>query len=108
MSIYQPRPMRLHWDAENGWLIDVPTTLTNEQLGRIVKWALPRQIDRWRSLPHGEKREQLAGAIKDLQAGKIHQCLLDTEGDGTLVPFASTERVKPTAYFFGAEENKNG
>ena len=91
MGIYRPEPMRLHWDAEHGWLVDVPTALTDRQLQGIIDWSVPKQIDRWRSLPVGEKKDQLKSAIEELQAGKLRQRVLDQHGVFNL--FNSTERT---------------
>lgn len=69
--IQRPRPLRLHWDAERGWLLDAQCTLAPAELQRIIEWALPRQIERLKSLPAGDKRTELEKAIVDLRAGKV-------------------------------------
>lgn len=83
--------LRLHWDAELGWLLDVPVALRADQLGRIAAWALPRQVDRYRALPPGDRKDELGRAIALLRQGTIRQRLL--ERDGYAVAFASTERA---------------
>lgn len=94
--------LRLHWDATWGWILDVPVTLSHEQIVRVVTWALPHQIDRWRSLPHGEKREELGKALDRLKRGEIHQRLIDADRDGIMIPFAASERVhKERTYIHG-------
>ncbi|HEV8642173.1 MAG TPA: hypothetical protein VGV13_13820 [Methylomirabilota bacterium] len=91
---------RLHWDAEHGWILDVPVTLQQDQLRRIARWALPRQIDRYRALPPGGRRVELNRAIGALTRGEIRQRLVDHDGDGVSIPFASTERVNPERRIF--------
>lgn len=92
----RPKDYRLYWDKEIGWILEVPTTLSQAQLDGAASWALKRQIDRYRSLPPGERKEQCKQAIEDLQAGKIQQrpCSLD----GAV--YASTERVNPGRTLF--------
>ncbi|HEV8642073.1 MAG TPA: hypothetical protein VGV13_13315 [Methylomirabilota bacterium] len=94
------RGFRLHWDAEHGWLLDVPVTLGREQLRRIAAWALPKQIDRYRSLPPGDRKDDLGRAIERLGRSEIRQRLVDHDGDGVAIPFASTERVNPERRIF--------
>jgi hypothetical protein len=96
----KPRPLRLRWDAETGWLVDVPVTLTQSQLSRIIQWALPKQIDRYRALPLGDRKDQLGQAIQALRRGELQQRILENN-DGVAVPFASTERQTTRSYFHG-------
>lgn len=77
-----PRNIRLHWDAEAGWVLDVPWNLPEDFVQRTARYAVPKQIDRWRSLPLGEKKTELEAAIKLLQAGKITQNIVGARGDG--------------------------
>jgi len=92
---------RLYWNRELGWVIEVPTALTQEQLHRITRWALPKQVDRWRNLPPGNKKDELGHAIEHLKQGRILQRLIDHDGDGVFVPFASTERATTRRYLYG-------
>lgn len=93
--------LRLHWDATQGWILDVPVALTEEQLHRVAKWAFEIQVQRWRSLMPGERKEEAARSLKALEQGKISQRLVDADNDGIITSFASTTRVKPTFYSFG-------
>lgn len=99
MGFYKPEPLRLHWDAVNGWMVDVPTPLTERQLQGIIDWSVPKQIDRWRSLPVGDKKDQLELAIKDLMAGKLNQRVLDEHGVFNI--FKSTERTSTRVISYG-------
>lgn len=92
---------RLHWDHARGWIIDVPTAVTSQQLVRIAQWALPRQIERWRSLPPGARKDELEGAIALLRQGRIAQRLIDHDGDGVSIPFAATEPTTTRRYVHG-------
>lgn len=70
-------------DPEVGWYLDVPFALPRSALQRAVEYVLPKQIDRWRSLPHGDMRDDLAKGIRALQAGKIEQRVVGARGDGS-------------------------
>ncbi len=74
--------MRLHWDAAEGWVVDVPAALSRPMLDRLVAWALPRQRDRWRSLPTGDKRDELGRAIGLLEQGGVRQRIVGERGNG--------------------------
>lgn len=73
--------LRLHWTG-NGWILDVPVALSAPATARAVAWSLARQIDRWRSLPPGEKREELSRAIAELRRGNLTQRIVGMRGDG--------------------------
>ncbi|GEM_PF-6396286 len=92
---------RLHWDAERGWVLDVPTVIAQAQLRRVAQWALPRQIERWRSLPPGDRKDELGRAIEQLKQMRITQRLIDHDHDGVMVPFASTQRATTREGIYG-------
>jgi len=71
--------LRLHWDAEAGWVVDVPVHLPQRQVYNLIQYALPRQIDRWRGLPPGERKGELGRAIELLRQGKVKQRLLEVD-----------------------------
>lgn len=73
--------LRLRW-IDGSWLLDVPAPLSNLALQRVIEWALPRQVDRFRSLPPGDKKDELKGAIEALQAGRVQQRVVGPRGDG--------------------------
>lgn len=74
--------LRLHWDAQEGWLLDVPTALSKPALQRVVEWSIPKQVARFQSLPPGDKKDDLKRAIESLREGKVRQRLVGTRGDG--------------------------
>lgn len=74
--------MRLHWDAVEGWLLDVPLYLPNHILANVVRWAYPRQLDRLRSLPPGARQDELKAALPLLRQGKLTQRVVGQRGDG--------------------------
>jgi len=76
------RPFRLHWDAVEGWLLDVPVAQPPHIIQRVIDWSVPKQVDRLRALPPGEKKEELTKAIQLLQAGQLKQRLVGFCGDG--------------------------
>jgi hypothetical protein len=85
------RTLRLHWAAESGWLLDVPVGVPQQVLLNAAKWAVPKQIDRWRALPAGSKKDELGRAIKLLQRGMVTQNIIGFHGNGKgdIVAFGS-------------------
>lgn len=79
------RYLRLHWDANEGWILDVPFPLTRKMLEHVAKWAFKVQLDRWRALPHGDRRDELGRALHLLKEGKIKQRIIDDDNDGVFV-----------------------
>lgn len=74
--------LRLHWDSEIGWILDVPILLPDHVVSSSIKWAIPLQVDRYRSLPIGDKKDELKKAIKLLIQGKVQQRIVGYHGDG--------------------------
>lgn len=77
-----PKGLRLHWDDTAGWILDVPWMMPLDFVKRTIEYALPRQIDRWRSLPPGDKKDALKSNIELLQQGKVTQKIVGARGDG--------------------------
>lgn len=91
--------LRLHWDEELGWLLDVPMVLSDSALRYVVEThCVPKQVDRYNSLPAGtDKKEQLRAAIVKLKRLEVRQKVVGPRGDskGDLCLFSSkTERQK--------------
>lgn len=83
MSVLSPpRSLRLHWDDTSGWILDVPWMMPADFVKRTVDYAIPRQIDRWRSLPIGDKKNALEASIKLLQQYQVTQKIVGARGDG--------------------------
>lgn len=78
-----PKNVRLHWDDKNGWILDVPWVLPDDFLRKVVSYSIPKQVDRWRSLPTGEKRDDLGLAIQSLKRLEIRQNVVGSQGNGT-------------------------
>lgn len=76
------RYLRLHYDAEHGVMIDVPFALPEWALKTAIEKAIPKQIDRYRTLPAGPKRDELKSVIEKMQAGQVHQNVVGSRGDG--------------------------
>jgi hypothetical protein len=77
-----PRSVRLHWDHQAGWILDVPWMMPDDFVKKTIDYAIPRQIDRWRSLPPGSKKDDLEASIKLLQQHKVTQKIVGARGDG--------------------------
>lgn len=82
MIMAPPKNLRLHWDADHGWIVDVPWAMPEEMLRQVARVALPRQLDRWRSLPPGEKKTELKEALVSLQRLEVRQNVVGARGDG--------------------------
>lgn len=83
MSLHTPpKHLRLHWDAERGWLLDVKFAVPDAMARAAVDWALPWQIQKYRMLPAGPKRDELRDAIKKLQRYEVRQNVVGARGDG--------------------------
>jgi hypothetical protein len=99
------RGIRLHWDAEQGWLLDVPFMLSKPMFARAIEWSVPRQVDRLRSLPpNTDKHRELKAAIEELRAGKVCQNVVGARGDGKgdIVSFQAKRPEGPQPYSFGS------
>lgn len=74
---------RLHWDAETGWVLDVPKALDKGTLHRLVTgWCFKQQHIRWLGMPPGDKKEELGRALVLLRDGKVQQRVVGMRGDG--------------------------
>lgn len=74
---------RLHWDAEVGWVLDVPKMLDAGTLHRLsTGWAFKMQHARWLSLPPGERKDELGRALVLLRDGKVQQRVVGSHGKG--------------------------
>lgn len=78
------RPLRVYWDAEHGWTIDTPVALVGPQLARVCEWVRKVQRERVLAQPHGERREQMAAALKALSPRTLHQNLMHSKTEGVL------------------------
>lgn len=77
------RAYRLHWDAKDGWLVDTDLPLPALQLEKLISWAIPKQVDRYRALPTGDKRRELERAIELLKKGAVRQRVLPNRSGET-------------------------
>lgn len=90
-----PKVLRLHYHPDHGWLLDVPMGYPAELAQRAIDWALKIQRDRWRSAPHGERREDIGRGIRELEAGKWSQHVVGARGDGSgdILLFSGTKGI---------------
>lgn len=65
-------PLRVVWDAIDGWTVETPVALTRPQLERIVAWTKKVQGPRVATM-HGDKREQAAAALLALTSATLKQ-----------------------------------
>lgn len=75
--------VRVYWDAEVGWTVDVPFALVRPQLEAIVAWTLRVQRQRLIGRPR-EVREQMQRALRKLSADTLRQNLVPVAGEGLL------------------------
>lgn len=103
------RHIRLYWRApeegtDSGWFLDTPLLLTGAQLHSLIRRSfLPKQIDRFRSLPPSDKKDQLKLGIEQLKRGEVRQRLVDAAGgtNGDLVVFAAAKPGGHQQYSIG-------
>lgn len=80
------RYLRLYWDGKD-WILEVPFPLSKRQLWAVANYAFKFQLDRYRALPHGDRKEELGRALDLLKNCKIKQKLIDHDNDGVFVCF---------------------
>lgn len=89
-------PLRLHWEGKDkGWILDTVLALDPHHVKYVIEKTLPIQIERWRSLPPGDMKDDLEFAIKELQKGKVNQWVIPGNSH-----FQSTERTSPKKTFY--------
>ena len=71
-----PRPYRLHWDREIGWILDVDMLLSDHAIQKVLDWALPKQIERFHGLAPGDRKDDLKAAIKVLEQARTRPDLI--------------------------------
>lgn len=64
--------VRVWWDAEHGWSVEVPFALSASQAQAVVGWVQKVQGERLKSM-RGDKREQAERALKALTVKTLHQ-----------------------------------
>ena len=74
---------RVHWDAALGWVVDTRIPLGPRALQACVDFTMRMQIDRLRAMSPGDKRRQMAEALKSLsvQTLKVNLLTRDPIGD---------------------------
>lgn len=73
---------RLYWRAEPGvWFFDVPTGIPQAVAERVAIAHVPRLVDKFRTLPPGDRKDDLKRAIEALQAGKVLQRIVGERGN---------------------------
>lgn len=70
------KSVRVHWDEELGWVIDVPFALSKQQLQSAIDFSKRYQLDRIRCMPHGDRRERSQIALDKLTTTSIRQQII--------------------------------
>jgi len=85
---------RMWWAGpETGWMIDVETALTAKEVHRAVDYTLKVQMDRYITIPPGDKKMECHLTILALRAGKVTQNIIGT-GDKVLFDaYKSTKKI---------------
>jgi len=74
MIVPKKDPLRVYFNESlGGWCVDVDKVLPKSAIIAMSRYVYKIQEDRWRGLPHGEQKEKLGRALKDLQEFKIRQ-----------------------------------
>jgi hypothetical protein len=77
-QIKKPEQPRLYWsEAKGRWEVAVSEPLPHGALRRICEWGYKMNLDRWRSMRHGDNRERLGKAIKKLQNYELTQIVTE-------------------------------
>lgn len=73
---------RLYWRADPGvWFFDVPTGIPQAVAERAAIANVPRLVEKFRTLPPGDRKDDLKRAIEALQAGKVQQRVVGERGN---------------------------
>lgn len=76
------RNTRIYWRAEPGvWYFDVQAGLPQSVAVRVASFYVPKLVEKFRTLPPGDKKEDLKRAIEALQSGKVVQRIVGSRGD---------------------------
>lgn len=79
------RLRRIRDAAPPYWLLEVPRTLSDQQVSLICDWAHRHQRSRWLGMPAGDEREELGRALQELRAHQVTQRVVgdrwDSRGD---------------------------
>lgn len=87
----------IRWSRDRDeWIVESPVQIPALALARLVTWARKPQIDRWRSLPPGDRKDDLKHAIDRLDAGAVVVVVVGRE----LVAFQA-RHVAERSYSFG-------
>lgn len=79
-KIVRPTEPRLYFNAaEAQWYVEVEMPLPAQALRNIAKWGYKVNLDRWRGLSAGDRRESLGNALKKLQTADIKQVIRKKE-----------------------------
>jgi len=68
-------PLRVYYNAEFGWCIDVPTPVSAAMIRAAAEWSYKMNLDKWRSMRPGDQKDRLGAALPSLREGKIRQVI---------------------------------
>lgn len=78
--IAKPKAPRVHWDAEQGWVVDTQIALSPAQLQRVIAHTKRIQSERVLAMPRGDRKDQATQALKSLSLRSLKVNLLPESG----------------------------
>jgi len=73
---------RFYWRADPGvWFFDVPMGLPSSVVRKLAADNVPKLIEKFRTLPPGDRKDDLKKAIEALSSFKIVQRIVGARGN---------------------------
>lgn len=66
-------PLRVYFNEKLGWCVDVPAPLSSQMVKAATDWAYKMNLDRWKGMMPGDRKDRLGAALPALRAGRVHQ-----------------------------------
>jgi hypothetical protein len=86
----------MRWHGDTGWAIDIDKGMTPSEIQRCVDFTLKVQLDRWRGLLPGDRKDECWRTILDLKSNKVS---VNVAGTGERVLF---DAYKSNKKYWGA------
>lgn len=79
-QIKKPEQPRIYWsEKDQTWMCAVDSPLPPGAIRRCCDWAYKMNLDRWRSMRHGDERERFGKALEKLKNYVIRQIVTKKE-----------------------------
>jgi hypothetical protein len=74
-------PLRMSYRKGEGWYLDVKEVLPDIALKQACDFAYKINLDRYRGLPLGDKKDELREALNDLKQYKARQRVIAKQNE---------------------------